>query len=1053
MRRVSTVIKIVLTFYVFVQTGFLAVAQKSLIYTEPDLHYKKGLELFDKEKYGAAEHEFRKAYENNSNYPLQTRINSEYYIAVCAMELYHPEAEFLLSRFAEKHPDHPKIQKVYFRLGKLYFRQKNYKKSIEFLEKTDPFFLTSAELPEYYFKTGYGYFHAGNYEKANKAFYEIKDVDTKYTEAANYYYAHIAYVNKNYETALKSFQKLKDSEVFGRLVPYYIVQIYYLQQKFDELLTYATPILDSLKPQNEAEINHILGDALFKKGKYRESINYLEEFQKTSSNVNKSDYYQLGFAYYKNKEYNRAVNYFEKVSDGNDSLAQNALYHLADAYLKTGKKTGARSAFQSASKLNFDKKIKEDALFNYAKLSMELSNQPQAIFAFQDYLRQYPNTVHYDEINELLAQAFLTTKNYKDALEALEKIKNKSQRVKIAYQKVSYYRGVELFNNGDLKGSISLFTQSLENLYDRELEPLALYWRAEAEYKLNQFEEAAKGYKDFLFHPKAINLNFYNNANYNTGYCYFKLEDYKEATNWFRKYLKSKEETDFSHTNDAYLRIADSYFIQKEYSNALEYYNLAITNKAPSSDYALFQKAVISGLSGKFEQKIAALTDLLSKYKKSKYLADANYETADAYFLLGNNNKALEYYQKIINDFPNSIYVKKAWLGTGLAHYNNKQDEKALEAYKKVLTAYPGSPEAKEALVGIKNISVSSGNVNEYMNVIKDVPYVNIGQSSRDSVTYEAAETRYLKGDCENAARDFQSYLEKFPEGIFALNAHFYKAECETKSKNFDRALESYSYVISKPKNKFTEKALQTAAGLYYRQKQYEKAAETYSQLEKTAEKSVLITEALSGELKSYIKLKKAEEAAAAAEKVLRADKVPNEVLNEAHFALGKAALEKDSLFTAQKEFAIVYKNLKNEMAAEAKYNISWIQFRQKKFAECQKSLYEIINQIPSYDFWVGKSFILLADTYSEQGDLFQAKQTLQSIIENYETNPSDPEDLVAIAKAKAEKINKIEEDKKQEEKRAKMLKEEQQRKLFEEQTKIIEQPTDTTGFNPIFNK
>ncbi len=46
---------------------------------------------------------------------------------------------------------------------------------------------------------------------------------------------------------------------------------------------------------------------------------------------------------------------------------------------------------------------------------------------------------------------------------------------------------------------------------------------------------------------------------------------------------------------------------------------------------------------------------------------------------------------------------------------------------------------------------------------------------------------------------------------------------------------------------------------------------------------------------------------------------------------------------------------------------------------------FEFIDEFSSYDYWLAKSFILLADIYTITGDLFQAKQTLQSIIDNYE--------------------------------------------------------------------
>ena len=57
---------------------------------------------------------------------------------------------------------------------------------------------------------------------------------------------------------------------------------------------------------------------------------------------------------------------------------------------------------------------------------------------------------------------------------------------------------------------------------------------------------------------------------------------------------------------------------------------------------------------------------------------------------------------------------------------------------------------------------------------------------------------------------------------------------------------------------------------------------------------------------------------------------------------------------------------------------------------------------MPNYDYWVAKSFILLADNYLALKDKLQAKSTLLSIIDGYEGK----DEIVAIAKEKLAKIN-----------------------------------------------
>ena len=65
------------------------------------------------------------------------------------------------------------------------------------------------------------------------------------------------------------------------------------------------------------------------------------------------------------------------------------------------------------------------------------------------------------------------------------------------------------------------------------------------------------------------------------------------------------------------------------------------------------------------------------------------------------------------------------------------------------------------------------------------------------------------------------------------------------------------------------------------------------------------------------------------------------------------------------------------------------------------KTCFDLINNMPSYDYWVAKAFILLADNYVALKDNLQAKSTLLSIIDNYDGK----DDIVPTAKEKLEKI------------------------------------------------
>ena len=1005
-KRITYLITCILTVLLFCSQPLSA--QKTAVNMDPEAAYKTGLELFYKEKFSAARKSFEKTIENPSEIAVSTVENASYYRAVCAAELFHTDAEALLLSFINAHPESIKLRLAYFQLGRLYYKLKKYKNATDAFEKSDVYYLTNEEITEYYFKSGYGYFVKGEMVKAEKSFHNVINVESRYRPAANYYYAHIAYANDNYTTALASFNKLNESEAFGPIVPLYIAQIYFDQGKYDELIEYAEPLLKNPKLQNAAEVKRLLAESYFRLSDYKKALVYFKEYQKSVSKISREDLYQKAFCMYQEKDYAGAIIDFQKVADGNDQLAQNAYYHLADCYLKSGNKQGARNSFQLASKIESDKKIQEESLFNYARLSYELSFQPVAINAFRDFQKHFPASVRKDEVSLLLADIYMTTHNYKDALAALEGIENKSEKIKRAYQKVAYYRAIEFYNNADRAKAINLFEKAIINNVNPAIAAMSMYWKAEALYTNGQYEAAMKQYRIFLFAPGAVSLPGFNNVHYNIGYCFFKMEDYAEAQVWFRKYMKNRPETDADRYNDATIRVADANFMIREYDIALGFYNEAVANKAKGADYCLFQKGMIMGIKGNMNEKAVAMQSVINNYKKSAYMDDAVFEKGNALLALGKNDESLEYFQKIATTYPNSSYNRKALINIGLVNYSEKNDEKALATYKQVIAKYPSTPEASEALTGIKNIYINSGNPNGFFEYAKTVPTASISAGAQDSITYEAAEQRYMKGTTD-AGKDFANYLSQFPDGYFAVNATFYKAESDYKNKNLTDALAGYEFVTSKSKNIFTEKSLLKAGFINYRNKNYEKALEHYLKLEETAEFPENIQAAQIGIMRSNVKLNRCNEADVAARKLMSSDKVSNELLNEAHLVAGKCALAAADYSTAQKELAIAAKVANSETGAEAKYSLAYIQFVLNNHKESQKLAFDVINQVPSYDFWIAKSFILLADNYSALKDSFQAKSTLKSLLENYEMNPGDPEDIRAIAGKKLKAITDAE--------------------------------------------
>jgi len=146
---------------------------------------------------------------------------------------------------------------------------------------------------------------------------------------------------------------------------------------------------------------------------------------------------------------------------------------------------------------------------------------PGVLSAFMD---KYPSSPFRTEIQNLLINSYITSKNYKEALVLLDK--NKSPENRLAYQKVTFYRGMELYTDGDYQNALALFKKSIAEQKDARITARATFWKAETEYVLDQYSDALISFKQFAGYEDAKTTPEYKHINYNIAYTYFKQKEY-----------------------------------------------------------------------------------------------------------------------------------------------------------------------------------------------------------------------------------------------------------------------------------------------------------------------------------------------------------------------------------------------------------------------------------------------------------------------------------------------------------------------------------------------
>ena len=960
-------------------------AQRSRIHTEPDKQYKDAVELYQKEKYAASYTLFGEFMEQGQYALRQHLVDAEYYRAVCAAELFYNNAEGLLSDFVRSHPESPLVSNAYFHLGKVAFRARDYRKASQYLSQADPNALSRAEWYEYYYKSGYSAFETKDYKKALSYFTKIKDAESVYRVPATYYYAHIRYIEKDWNEALKAFKSIENEKAFRGVVPYYIAQIYYWQKKYDDVITYARPLADTIQGKNSANVYRILAESYYNTGRFKESIEFYDKYAALDE-LDRLGNYRYGTALYKSGSYAAAYDRLKLSVGEDDSLSQNAYYLVADCAYRSDDKRKAADAFKMAYKLNFDKNMAEDALFNFAKLSYETDYDPynEAIRALKDYLDKYPESKRADEAYTFLAEVFMTVKSYKDALETLDKIKRKDPRLKQARQRVAFLYGTQFFEEGDYAQAITYFNQASASGLNDVITAQSIYWTAESYYRSGRMRDAEEGFSEFLNTPGAAGSGLLYDAYYNLGYIYFKDKKYAAAGVEFRKFADNRKNASPQLAADAYNRAGDCYYAQREWSKALDYYDRAYALKKADPDYSLLQKATILGIQKKHGEKLTLLNKLRSDYPNSVYTAEAMYETGIALQAQQKKQDAVTHFEQVIQKYPNGPFAKKAYLKLGLHYYNLNQDEKALSYYKPVLERFPGTPEADEAVKYVKFIYIDEGRLEEFTDFMRGVSGVSYSESSLDSVAFRAGENKYLSGDCNGAILNFNQYINKFPAGTFIRNARYYRAECLREQKKEKEALPDYEYLIENAPNDYLLIALERASDIAFKQKDWERIRKYAYENERLTENAAVRQTSMERILLAEYELKNYPAAAVYAQKVYESDKSSKEVKEYAALLAARSETQQGNA-TAAEVWWKKLQNYTNATGAEAKYNIYVAMFARGEYKQTEKKILADVNSLSNYGLWMGKSFIILGQVYAKLENYDQSIATLQSVIDNAE--------------------------------------------------------------------
>lgn len=915
----------------------------------------------------------------------------DYFTAVASAAAGYDGARGLLIKFLADYPSSVRRMDVRMAIGDVAFMAGDYAGALAEYRSVDVGCLSEARAEDYRFRTSYCYLLLADYDKAETGFKSLLKTN-RYRNEAQFYEGYIAYCRQDYGKAKGLLEKVDRTSSPGNKADYYLGQIYFMEADYDAALAVTRRVINSdAEPHFRAEANRIAGESLFNMKRENEAIPYLEQYVRETDTPAASSLYILGVKEYREGDYAEAVKLLENAALSDNAMGQSAQLFIGQSQMKLGNTTEAIKAFEKAYRMDFDRDVSETALYNYAVARSEGGRIPfdSSVSAFETFLSRYPDSRYAPQVQEYIITGYITGNNYESALRSIEKIENPSEQVLAAKQRVLFTLGTRDYAAGKTALALERFRQAKKmSVYDAGIARDCDLWIGDCYYRQGRYGQASSSYLAFLNSRSATGANR-TLAYYNLGYSRFGEKRYDDALTNFKRVINASANGDDNMLADTYNRAGDCYYYSSRFSDAGSCYDKAYSLNPQSGDYALYQKAVMMGLSKNHKGKINTLDEVISRFPTSGLVPSAMLAKAESYVALGNTGDAIATYNDLVNKYPSTSQGRNGYLQLAITYMSNGNRTEAVSAYEEVIKSYPTSEEARVASDDLKRIYADEGRLQEYVAFINSVPDApRLEASEMDMLSFRAAEKSYV--ETENTSM-LKKYIADYPDGVYEAQALYYLASANHISGNDKDALDYASRMVAEyPDAETVEDALAIKADVEYRQGDGEAALKTYRQLEQRASASRNINAARLGILRVSRDLGNHNDVIGAADRLLVSSTVGASEINEIRFARAYSMNETGRADEAEKEWVALAKDTDDLYGAKSAYYLAQYYYDSGCMKKARETVDAFINSNPPHYYWIARGFILLSDIDRKEGNTFEADEYLKSLRSNYPGTESD---------------------------------------------------------------
>ena len=854
-----------------------------------------------------------------------------------------------------------------YEYGKSEFYKNRFKAAVKFLG------IINKKNDEINFLLGISEFNNKNFEQSRKYLDLVND--EIYFNRKNFYLGVISYLNDEFDSSLEFFKKSNDDDLENKYLQY-LISINFLLKNYEEVILFENRL--NLEVENIDYCFFFIAKSYFILEKYDKVVDILSKLE---SKIDREDEisFMIAYSQYMNGDYELSKSLFKELSYSSLKYSQFSSFYLGMIFLDEKNYNLAKNYFYASYKKEDNSEYTKKSLINYAKSNYELGDYDLSIAVLNKYKKSYPNE-NFTEVDDLLSENYFMTNNYSRIISYLNSKGNISENDKIKFQYVTYQKGVGEFNRGNFKSSIKYFDLSKKYNLDSEIYIKSSLNKSEALFIGNLYKEAVNELLGII--NLNMNVELRKKIFLQLGYSYFNLNEYLNASKYLKNYLDLKDNKFSSKDIDPILRLADSYYASKNFNSSIKYYNTALQNSDINRNYIIYQIGLCYYGLDDFTKSIDYMDKVILNSEKSLD-DDAIFRKAQIYFENSEFDKSIINYNLIIDEYKYSEYISYSFLNRATSYFNLKSYDQAEDDYLYVLKNISDEKIQSQAILGMQKIVSFTNNFTQLNSLITEYKNRFPDNDNVLKIQFDNIRNLYFNQKYD----DLISYVDEIfsqEEQVFnEYETNYYLAESFFKTKKYENASPVYETLLDSVNSKYFSRSLNRLAQIYLNQKNYNRSLNYFKKLEKNSKNNRERIDSYIGSLTNYYYLKNYDSVHFYSSQINSFDKISFNNRNKINLLSAKSFLDSGDITKGIDKLLTTINLVNDESAAEANYLLAKVFYSQSQKNQALETLYALNENFSNYDYWVGKSYLLIADIFISMNEGFQANATLESLIDN----------------------------------------------------------------------